>query len=142
MSDLDCKIGDAIARLTMMANGDDKWDLSSNDRAAIRYALDRCLEVASYNAMSIDMLLAADPRVVADAPNYHVIIAGSGIQTLVSYGHDRAGALAHVAAWPGGAVVAYETRRTCRRIAPPHSTSAQPDPNGKASTRDEEKSDE
>lgn len=60
-----------------------------------------------------------------ESVDYHVIIGGS-VQTLVSYGHDRAGALAHVAAWPGGQVVAYETKRTCRRIAPPCSTSDQP----------------
>jgi hypothetical protein len=30
-----------LSRLSLMASGDDQWDLSDNDRAAIRYALDQ-----------------------------------------------------------------------------------------------------
>ena len=38
-------ISEAIERLELMADGDPQWDLSDNDRAAIRTVLDELLSL-------------------------------------------------------------------------------------------------
>ena len=87
---------DQIDRLRLMARGNPKWDLSDNDRAAIKAALDRIEELErgttiAFGATGLKLKIAIDLR--CNGPACGVKIRGEGLDT------DAIWAVAEKAGW-------------------------------------------